>query len=786
MYRLVQREIANLSLGTRITVGVLLLFACGTVLQIYLLGASERARALEAWQGSLVSRSDFKLTQFQGSVDHLRRNVLFLSKLPAVPAIIRTTVNRGKDPVDNTPLALWNQRLEDILLAFVNANPEYYKIRLIGLRNGGQELMRVDRRGELAHPTPLDQLQRQEHSSYVKATLGLKEGEVYLSEVSLNWEFGKVEVPHKRTLRAVTPVFTASGDMFGLVVINMDVGPALADLSRGLGSNVRVYLTNQEGDYLAHPDSSRTFGFDLGTPHRWQTDLDASPESTRQARPTDTDPQLQDITLSGEALHVFSRKLYFDPQQPSRHMTLALAVRDEFINSNILRIRTTTLASAGVIALVVALMLFLYLRRVLQPLQQLRLAAVEIGNGNYWPNLPGGATGEIGTLTVAFQGMLDRISLREQEIKHSNASLAASEAFANLVVDTVPQGIVVVDANGLITRANERLEQLFGHTPDALIGKPIELLIPERFGARHIDLRNSYADAPSHRTMGKGRDLFGLHISGSEFPVEVGLAPLEIGGKWHVVVSIADISKRKEAEQLQIQYSDQLKRINEELNNFAYAASHDLKSPLRGIDQLATWLKEDSGDTLNADAREHLRLMHSRIHRMERLLDDLLAYSRIGRSEHELLSVNTRELVLEVFDLLASTRAIKLIVDDNLPTLQTRKVPLELVFRNLISNAIKHHHKPQGTIHVSARQTANEVEFVVQDDGPGISAEHQAKVFGMFQTLKPRDEVEGSGIGLALVKKAVESTGGTITLESDGKNGCTFRFTWVDAKQIEP
>lgn len=784
MYRLAEQEIANLSLGTRITVGVLLLFACGTVLQIYLLGASERTRALEAWQGSLVSRSDFKLTQFQGSVDHLRRNVLFLSKLPAVPAIIRTTLNQGKDPIDNTSLALWNQRLEDILLAFSNANPEYYQIRLIGLKNGGLELIRADTQDAVVRPTPPNQLQKKGDRGYFKAALNLKEGEIYLSEVDLNREFGKVEVPHRPTLRATTPIFTASGEMFCLMVINMDVGPALADLSRGLGSNVRVYLTNQEGDYLAHPDSSRTFGFDLGTPHRWQSDLDGTTVSTQQTRPASTVPQLQEIKVSGEAMHVLSRKLYFDPQQPSRHMTLALAVKDEFINSNILRIRTTTLASAGVIALVVALMLFLYLRRLLQPLQQLRLAAVEIGKGNYWPRLPRGATGEIRTLTAAFQGMLDRISLREQEIKHSNANLASSEAFANLVVDTVPEGIVVVDANGLITRANERLEQLFGHTPHALIGKPIELLIPERFRAHHPNLRNTYADAPSHRTMGKGRDLFAVHINGSEFPVEVGLAPLEIGGKQHVVVSIADISKRKDAEQIQIQYADQLKRINEELNNFAYAASHDLKSPLRGIDQLAIWLQEDSGDTLSANAGEHLRLMHSRIHRMERLLDDLLAYSRIGRSEHELVSVNTRVLVLEIFDLMASTKAIKLVVDDNLPTLQTRKVPLELVFRNLISNAIKHHHRPHGTIHISARQSANEVEFAVKDDGPGIPAEHQTRVFGMFQTLKPRDEVEGSGIGLALVKKAVEATGGKITLESDEKNGCTFRFTWAEAKQV--
>ncbi len=113
-----------------------------------------------------------------------------------------------------------------------------------------------------------------------------------------------------------------------------------------------------------------------------------------------------------------------------------------------------------------------------------------------------------------------------------------------------------------------------------------------------------------------------------------------------------------------------------------------------------------------------------------------------------------------------------------MPILHTHKVPLELAFRNLINNAIRHHDKPQGTIEITARTIAEGFEFSVKDDGQGIPMEHRQRVFGMFQTLKPPDEIEGSGMGLAIVKKAVESVGGTVTLESDGQHGCTFRFTW--------
>ncbi|MES2772042.1 MAG: PAS domain S-box protein [Pseudomonadota bacterium] len=240
-----------------------------------------------------------------------------------------------------------------------------------------------------------------------------------------------------------------------------------------------------------------------------------------------------------------------------------------------------------------------------------------------------------------------------------------------------------------------------------------------------------------------------------------------------------DITEQKNIEHLQAQLISDLTRINDELNNFTYIASHDLKSPLRGIDQLASWITEDLSDVLHEDTQHHLRLMRSRIKRMEMLLDDLLAYSRIGRSHGDLVMVNTRELVQGVFDLVAIHKPISLHMSADMPILRTQKAPLELVFRNLIDNAVKHHDKAQGMISVSALPVDNGFEFLVTDDGAGIPLEHQKRVFSIFQTLKPRDEKEGSGIGLALVKKAVESRGGNVTLVSDGKSGCTFRFTWL-------
>ncbi|PQA78265.1 PAS domain S-box protein [Rhodoferax sp. TS-BS-61-7] len=346
------------------------------------------------------------------------------------------------------------------------------------------------------------------------------------------------------------------------------------------------------------------------------------------------------------------------------------------------------------------------------------------------------------------------------------------------VVEMAPNGMVMIDKSGVIEMVNSQAEAIFGYARSELLGQSIDMLLPTRFRGGHPHHRATYFSDPSPRSMGSGRDLYGLRKDGSEFPVEIGLNPIMTATGLKILSAIVDITARKQSELQLSNLVGQLTRSNDDLNNFAYVASHDLKSPLRGVDQLATWIAEDLGDSLNSETQDHLRLMRSRIGRMEMLLDDLLAYSRVGQSDNPIGAVNTGHLVRDIFELAASQKNIKLVAAADMPVVRTQKVPLELVLRNLINNAIKHQDKPQGTIWVHARPYPGGYEFAVQDDGPGIPPEHQKRVFTIFQTLKPRDEVEGSGMGLAIVKKAVETVGGVVTLESDGNAGCTFRFTW--------
>ena len=241
---------------------------------------------------------------------------------------------------------------------------------------------------------------------------------------------------------------------------------------------------------------------------------------------------------------------------------------------------------------------------------------------------------------------------------------------------------------------------------------------------------------------------------------------------------------RKLTEKSLKKYTRELERSNKDLNEFAYVASHDLKAPLRGIMQLAAWIEEDIKDDLDEQTREYLHLLHNRTQRLEQLLNDLLAYSRVGRKHGDIKTVDIGPLSAELFRLLNPPPGFTLACDENLPSLNTLAVPLEQILRNLINNAIKHHDKTAGTIRISAKPTANGFDFAVADDGPGIAPAQQQRIFGIFQTLKPRDEVEGSGMGLAIVKKLLDNYHCQIHVESDGIRGTIMHFNWPSESQL--
>lgn len=250
-----------------------------------------------------------------------------------------------------------------------------------------------------------------------------------------------------------------------------------------------------------------------------------------------------------------------------------------------------------------------------------------------------------------------------------------------------------------------------------------------------------------------------------------------LGGP-HVGVMFEDVTARREMERELERHVRDLERSNRDLDEFAYVASHDLKAPLRDIDNLSKWIVQDAGGVVPEKTHKHLSRLQDRVGRMERLLEDLLQYSRAGRVKTAPEEVDLRAAVSSAAALAALPEHFKLEVVGEAAPLRAPRAALELVLRNLMTNAVKHHDRKDGLIRVELADAANLVQLTFRDDGPGIPPQFHERVFRMFQTLRPRDEVEGSGMGLAIVKKTVEAHGGSIRLESVPPRGTAFHIRW--------
>jgi signal transduction histidine kinase len=245
-----------------------------------------------------------------------------------------------------------------------------------------------------------------------------------------------------------------------------------------------------------------------------------------------------------------------------------------------------------------------------------------------------------------------------------------------------------------------------------------------------------------------------------------------------VAVVAFEVTEQVRARQRSEALTEALEATNRDLDQFAYVASHDLKAPLRGIATLSEWIEEAIGKQISGETREQMDLLRGRVHRLEALIDGILNYSRAGRVREKLEPVDLGALLAECRDLLAPAPQVVIEIQANMPTLTAERVPLQQIFMNLISNALKHAGRADVRVSLGWTDTGPAYDFTVTDNGPGIPAQFHDRVWGIFQTLQPRDRVEGTGIGLSVVKKLVESRGGQVSIESEPGAGATFHVLW--------
>jgi len=350
------------------------------------------------------------------------------------------------------------------------------------------------------------------------------------------------------------------------------------------------------------------------------------------------------------------------------------------------------------------------------------------------------------------------------------------------MLEATADAIVVVDLSGRIKGFNRQFQRIWGlpdeilearHRDDAAAFVLDQLQDPETFETKR---QESHAQ-PEQEYSGTLEFKDGRVLEYYAKPQI--MAERVVGQVW----SFRDVTQRHQAEQKQAALLRKVAEINEELSHFAYVVSHDLKAPLRGIKLITEWLCEDYSDKLDAEAKEQMTLLQSRVNRMHNLIDGVLQYSRVGRIKEDLVDVNLNELLPLVLDTIAPPAHIQITVDGALPTITCQKTRIIQVFQNLLSNAVKFMDKPQGQVHVQCVEEGDFWRFSVADNGPGIEEKYFERIFRIFQTLAPRDEYESTGVGLTLVKKIVELYGGRVWVESEVGKGSTFCFTFPKTTQ---
>ena len=375
------------------------------------------------------------------------------------------------------------------------------------------------------------------------------------------------------------------------------------------------------------------------------------------------------------------------------------------------------------------------------------------------------------------EGILVTAAIRDITTrKNAERYLAQTEAKYRGLLEAAPDAMVVVNQGGEIVLLNIRAEEQFGYKRDELLGQKVTTIIPEGFAERLIaDGLRTAAEALAQQ-IGTGIELYGRRSNGSEFPIEIMLSPLDSAEGILVTAAIRDLTTRKTAEA----HARELSRSNEELEQFAYIASHDLQEPLRMVTSYTQLLSKRYKGKLDTDADAFIAFAVDGASRMQRLIQDLLAYSHVGTKGIDLLDVSSEDALhralANLHDAIETSGA--LVTHDPIPVVLADETQLVQLFQNLIGNAVKYHGREIPAVHVSAvRNGGGRWMFSVRDNGLGIDPQYFEKIFGMFQRLHRRDEFAGTGIGLAICKKIVERHGGKISVASEPGHGSTFRFS---------
>ena len=625
--------------------------------------------------------------------------------------------------------------IQENLVSLMQArHSQYVQARFID--TSGQEKVRVDNKSGQTTIISDNKLQNKSHRYYFEETMKTPANSIFFSRFDLNFEQGQLEQPIRPMLRVSMKVLDNQSNPAGIVIINYDGTSFIQNLRNIARGSKHFWLVNPQGYWMIGDNREVEWAF------MW--------------------PDKSDITL------------------PNKHPAIWKEITTTQPNSEI-QSAVSQHIEEGVISWIK------------YPLSE-NFENIQSAM-NHWWFINWTSNNEIEdllyhikleyfiwlvilTFILLTSSLLLKNIARKRDLAEKQA-LLIQKFYFKPTFEQAAVGMAHVSLSGNWLRVNQKLCDILGYNAEELLNLSFEAIThPDDFESdlQQIDSllsgqQNEYA--LEKRFIKKDGQALWVNLTNS-------LIRDDQGKPDYFLKIIEDIDNRKKIEAHTISLTKKLAKTNEELENFAYVASHDLKAPLRGIENLAEWLSEELENCKDKQIEHYLTLLKSRVIRMQNLLEALLQYSRIGRFLNETQTVDTKKLINDIVRLLPDNPIIDINITCQLPVFITVMTPFEMILRNLINNAVKHCEKDRVSIEICCHDKEQFYEFSFCDDGPGIDSQFHTKIFEIFKTLKPRDEVEGSGMGLAMVKKAVENYGGTIIVKSDPKEepGACFIFTW--------
>ncbi|WP_158967204.1 ATP-binding protein [Paraglaciecola sp. L3A3] len=645
------------------------------------------------------------------------RHTSFIYATPPIAGITRAVQNNGIDPIENTDYALWVKRLETIFLAYVQNNPDIVQIRFIGKANQGRELVRVHRHGDKIETVQEDNLQQKEQRDYFQKVQTIPTKQLYISDITLNREYGKIEQPAWPTYRIAQPVFDAENQFFGLVIINFNAQLLLNKLPLHTNSYMELFLLNEKGQYLLHHNKELSFSFEYGETQTWQQDTQEIVSKQQAA----SNIQTVKFNATNSIYNVSKYPVNITVISHVPPLTLIAAINHKQVNKLILeRYTSSVLFNMGLILLAFVL---LTLYRLYSQAIFLRLKAQA-------------------EFEAIFQGSNDIILCINSEGKIDSWNQTALSFFA---VDEV---------------------SMYKAKIESLVKDPLALTL----------IKQQIKAIFNGQTVGTLELQFSSKTL-QEKVMSVAFSPVNIGNS--AVSSVSAIFRDVTDSSLlrkSLQDSNQkLESRNQEMQAFVYTVSHDLKSPLVTIGGFAERILDSAGNQLDEKNRHRLTRIRVNVDHMSQLLADLLDLARIVRQKLEYSSCQLKTCVAKAQQSLNQSildSGAEFQLENGEQELEVNAQLVTQCLQNLFSNGINYAVPgtvPKIKIHGYQRDNLNCI--AVSDNGIGIDVKHHQKVFKIFERL---DVGNGSGVGLAIVKTIMEKHQGWVELESTIGKGSTF------------